>query len=106
WSGWRTDRRTRPDAVIAANDLLALGVLRAATTDGVAVPREMAVVGVDDIPFARIFAPSLTSVSLRARTRGRLAARLLLDRMGDPSRAPRDVSVSPELIVRESSWAR
>lgn len=98
--------RSRPDAVVAANDLLAFGVLRAAVSAGRRVPRDLAVVGIDDTEFARIYNPSLTSVSLGAVRRGKLAAQLLLDRMENPSRDPRTVRVSPRLVVRESSAAR
>jgi LacI family transcriptional regulator len=97
------DERSRPDAVLAANDLLALGVMRAALSAGRRVPESLAVVGIDDIQFARIFSPSLTSVSLGARTRGRLAAELLLERMAAPAAPPRTVHIEPELMVRESS---
>ncbi len=95
--------RPRVDAVLAANDLLALGAMRAALNAGRRVPRNLAVVGIDDIEFARIFNPSLTSVSLRARERGRLAAELLLDRMASPGAPPRMVQIPPQLVVRESS---
>lgn len=98
--------RDRPDALIAANDLLALGILRAALTSHRRVPAALAVVGIDDIEFARIFSPSLTSVSLQARERGRIAAALLLDRMAAPAAPPRTVSVTPSLVVRESSCRR
>ena len=91
------------DAVVAANDLLALGVMRAALTDGVRIPDDLAVVGIDDIEFARIFSPALTSVSLAAFERGRLAAQLLTDRMADPSSRLRSVLVEPELVIRASS---
>ena len=60
-------------------------------------------VGIDDIQFARIFSPSLTSVSLQARARGRLAAELLLERIADAGLAPRTRFVAPKLVVRESS---
>jgi len=95
--------RARPDAVLAANDLLALGVMRGALNAGRRVPRDLAVVGIDDIQFARIFSPSLTSVSLQARERGRLAARLLLERMAAPGAPARTVLVEPQLVIRESS---
>lgn len=98
--------RQRPDAVIAANDLLALGIMRAALTSRRRVPASLAVVGIDDTEFARIVSPSLTSVSLRARERGRIAAGLLLDRMAAPAAPPRTVSVTPSLVIRESSWPR
>ncbi|WP_029138366.1 LacI family DNA-binding transcriptional regulator [Nakamurella lactea] len=95
--------RRRPDAVLAANDLLALGVMRAAKSAGRRIPSGLAVAGIDDIQFARIFSPSLTSVSLKARERGRLAARLLLGRIAAPGAPTRTEQVEPELIIREST---
>ncbi len=94
------------DAVLAANDLIALGVMRAALTAGVSIPEDVAVAGIDDIAFARIFSPSLTSVSLGAFERGRLAAQLLTDRIADPSSRLRTVTVEPELVVRASTMPR
>ncbi len=91
------------DAVLAANDLLAIGVMRAARASGRRVPDDLAVTGIDDIPFAPLFSPSLTTVSLGARERGRLAAELLLGRLADPGLPPRTVRIAPELIVREST---
>ena len=91
------------DAVLAANDLLALGVMRGALNDGVAIPEQVAVTGIDDIAFARIFAPALTSVSLGAYERGRLAARLLLDRMASPAAPLQTLTVPPTLVVRAST---
>lgn len=99
-------RRGDLDAVLAANDLLALGTMRAALTQGLAVPDDLAVAGIDDIEFARIFSPTLTTVSLGAEKRGRLAAKLLLQRMADPAHKPRVASVRPTLVVRESSAPR
>lgn len=97
------DPAEKPDAVLAANDLLALGVLRGALSSGVAVPEQLAVAGIDDITFARVFSPALTSVSLRSRERGRLAADLLQHRMSDPTRPPQTRRVTPRLVVREST---
>lgn len=95
--------RARPDAVVAANDLLAFGVLRATVNAGRRVPRDLAVVGMDDTEFARVYNPSLTSVSLGAARRGERAAELLLARLADPLRPPQTVRVRPRLVVRESS---
>ena len=97
------DPRRRPDAVIAGSDLLAFGVMRAAQNARRRVPRQLAVVGIDDTQLARVFSPSLTSVSLGARRRGHEAARLLLARMGAPRTPPHTVRVEPRLVVRESS---
>lgn len=95
--------RRRPDAIIAANDLLAFGVMRGAASSGRRVPRQLAVVGIDDTQFARVFSPSLSSVSLGARERGRMSARLLLDRIAAPGLPVRTEHVAPRLVVRESS---
>ncbi len=67
----------RPRAVFCTNDLLALGLLQAATEAGLSVPDELAVLGYDDIPFAAGAAVPLSSVGQDTRTMGREAARLL-----------------------------
>lgn len=93
----------RPDAVMCANDLLALGVLRALAERGLRVPEDVAVIGMDDTDLAPLTNPPLTSVQLGAEDRGRMAAELLLDRLRDPGVQPRRVTVAPRLCVRESS---
>jgi len=100
------DRHTGPDAldaVVAANDLLAIGVLGAARARGVRVPEDLAVTGMDDTDIGRVYHPTLTSVSLGAGERGRAAARLILDRLEGADRPARAVSVPPALQVREST---
>lgn len=92
-----------PDAVLCANDLLAVGAMRGLAAGGVRVPADVAVVGMDDTDLARQCTPSLTSVSLGSTERGRIAAILLLERLADDDRAPRRVTVQPRLSVRESS---
>ncbi|PWD50828.1 LacI family transcriptional regulator [Serinibacter arcticus] len=92
-----------PDAVVAANDLLAIGALHAAHDLGLDVPGRLAVTGVDDTSLTEIVHPSLTSVSLASRRRGQLAAELLMRRLEDPARAPQVLSVPPLLQVRGSS---
>jgi LacI family transcriptional regulator len=91
------------DAVVAANDLLAIGVIRAAGELGLSVPRDLAVTGMDDTEIGRVFQPSLTSVSLGSAERGRVAAQLVLDRVGDVVRPAQQVAVGPHLFVREST---
>lgn len=101
-------RAELPQAVVAANDLMALGVLRRISEAGIRVPQDLAIVGMDDIEQARIALPALTSVSLQASERGRIAAELMLKRLrsfheGEANNAPVRVQVSPRLVVRESS---
>ncbi len=94
---------TKPDALFCANDLLAVGALRAIAEGGLSVPRDIAVVGLDDTELAAMTTPSLSSVSLRSAERGRLAAQLLLERLADPTLPPRRFEVAAKLVVRESS---
>lgn len=93
----------RLDAVVAANDLLAIGVVRAAREQGLRVPEDLAVTGMDDTEIGRVFQPSLTSVSLRSGERGLMAARMLLGLLEARDREPQNLFVEPTLIAREST---
>ncbi|GLY70667.1 LacI family DNA-binding transcriptional regulator [Amycolatopsis taiwanensis] len=93
----------RFDAVVAANDLLAIGAIRAVRELGLSVPEDVAVTGMDDTEIGQVFLPSLTSVSLGSAERGRAAARLMLGLADDPDQPSRQVAVGPTLMVREST---
>ncbi|KEP75034.1 LacI family transcriptional regulator [Microbacterium sp. SUBG005] len=100
------DRADRPDAVFAANDLLALGLLQGLVVDGrMLVPDEIAVVGFDDIPFAAAAAVPLTSVRQPSALIGGTAMRILLDEADDPGRPTRQTVFAPELVARASTGA-
>ena len=92
-----------PDAVLGANDLLAIATMQVVAERGLRIPEHVAVVGMDDTELAGVTTPSLTSVDLGSRERGRLAARLLLERLDDPGRPAQRVTVQPRLVVRGSS---
>lgn len=74
---------TRPDvtAIFAGNDTIALGVIGALAHLGLAVPRDVSVIGFDDLPFAGFVAPPLTTVRIDATQQGRCAAEALLLRL-------------------------
>lgn len=91
------------DAVVAANDLLAIAVIRAARERGLTVPGDLAVTGMDDTEFGRVFQPSLTSVSLGSAERGRAAAGIMLSLAEGHHERTRQIEVGPELVVREST---
>ncbi|HUN37553.1 MAG TPA: LacI family DNA-binding transcriptional regulator [Trebonia sp.] len=95
--------RCQPDAIVCGNDLLAFAMIRALREHGLDVPGDVAVAGIDDIDLAEMHLPSLTSVSLESGARGQLAARMLLDRIGNPDLPPRREKVLPRLVVRESA---
>jgi DNA-binding LacI/PurR family transcriptional regulator len=94
----------RPTAVFCANDLLALGVLQEMSLRGLRVPRDVAIVGYDDIDFAAAAAVPLSSVRQPREQLGRTAAQLLLEEVHDGAfHQHRQVVFKPELVVRESS---
>ncbi|KTS12513.1 LacI family DNA-binding transcriptional regulator [Microbacterium testaceum] len=99
------ERAARPDAVFAANDLLAVGVLQALTMlGGIRVPDDIALVGYDDIDFAAATVVPLTSVRQPAEALGSTAVDLLLRQLdGGVDPAERQVRFQPELVVRASS---
>ncbi|MGS2618868.1 LacI family DNA-binding transcriptional regulator [Micromonospora sp. LZ34] len=97
--------RARPDALVCANDLIAVGALHALLAAGHRVPEDVAVVGMDDTELAQMMFPQLSSVSLGSAERGRRAAELLLTRIADPALPPRREQVPPSLAVRASSRA-
>ena len=92
----------RPDAVICYDDKLALHTMDALRALGIRVPRDIAIVGFDDIPFARISNPRLTTVAQPSAEMGRRAAAILL-RAIETGEMPRSVMLPVQLMVRESS---
>lgn len=99
--------KARPDVrgVFAANDLMAIGALRAAHAAGREVPGHLAVVGYDDIPVASQTIPALTTVRQPLYEMGRDAARRVLESIGNGA-APANPTIHPTtLVVRESCGA-
>lgn len=116
-SGYRAGqalaRDTRPDAVFAANDMMALGCLFALGHAGLKVPQDIALAGFDDVPMARYVLPALTTMrvdiaGLGARALQLLLGQQLVDAPAPPAEAapPAFSQMVPELIVRASSAAR
>jgi LacI family transcriptional regulator len=92
-----------PTAIFASSDTAALGVLRAARELGVRVPRDVSVVGFDDIPEASFVTPSLTTVVQPLREMGKAAVRMLLGVLREPDRPPTTMVLDTSLIVRDST---
>jgi LacI family transcriptional regulator len=93
----------RFDALLCANDLIAIGAMRELADAGLGIPDDVSVVGMDDSELCELCTPTLTSVSLEAEKRGERAARLLLRRIGDREAPPRRLRVPPALTVRAST---
>lgn len=92
-----------PTAIFAANDAMAIGALCALREQGLSVPRDMAVVGFDDIPLARFVSPPLTTISVDIAELGRRAFDLFLEAASvRDDQKPRPEIVSTRLVIRES----
>jgi LacI family transcriptional regulator len=96
----------RPTAVVCVNDQIAFTVLRALAQRRVRVPRDISVVGYDDVEFAAMLTPALTSIRQPKYEVGRAAAELLLAETLDPNHRHGDIRFEPELIERQSTTAR
>lgn len=98
-------REDRPTAVFAANNLLAEGVWRAAADLGLRIPDDLSVVAFDDAVWMSMVEPGLTAVTQDASQLGEQAVEVLVDRIANPERADREVTL-PAGFVRRGSTAR
>ncbi|MBF8192537.1 LacI family DNA-binding transcriptional regulator [Nonomuraea sp. K274] len=94
------------DAVFVANNLMTVGAVELLTERGVPIPDRVGVIGFDDIPWARLFRPGLSTVRQPTYELGRAAARLLVDRIENPARPTARMVLQTELHPRESSHPR
>ena len=108
-SGYRVARELPLDtglsAIFVANDRMALGVIRALVEQGIRVPEDVSVAGIDDIPEAAYFSPPLTTVHVDFAEAGRVAARSLVSLIEDPAAALPAYPAST-FIARQSTSAR
>jgi LacI family transcriptional regulator len=91
-----------PDAIVCANDQMAIGVLRTLAAHRIRVPEDIAVVGFDDIFPASLCDPPLTTVHQPMRKIGERACDRLIERIADPSLRPRVELLPAELVLRSS----
>ncbi|WP_260961844.1 LacI family DNA-binding transcriptional regulator [Pseudomonas citri] len=95
--------RQPPSAIFAANDMIGIGVLRAAAERNVRVPSELSVIGFDDIQLSRYVYPALTTVGQSILQLGEMAAEVLLRRIAAPGIATDQRIVKPSIVLREST---
>jgi LacI family transcriptional regulator len=95
----------RPTAIVCSNDMIAIGVLRAAYMEGLRVPQDLSVIGLDDIDFAEFTLPPLTTIRLSRGDLARAAFEALRVQIEDPAnpKMPREFLVSTDLVVRGST---
>lgn len=97
-------RGDRPSAVFAANDLMAMGAMIAIREAGLSIPRDIAIVGFDDIPAAKLVFPALTTVAQFQHALGQRAAEMLMERLnGQVENRGRSIEMPYHLIERDST---
>jgi len=96
---------TRPTAVICSNDMTALGVMRKSYEDGISIPRDLSVIGFDDIRLAQFVLPALTTIQMSQAELARLAFHALLAEVQreSPSPAGTEYLLTTHLVLREST---
>lgn len=94
----------RPSAILAANDLMAIGAMQTLSAHGIAIPGDVAVMGFDDIPASRLVTPALSTVAQFQGRLGESAAQMLMARLSGERKGPGGARELPfELVVRAST---
>jgi LacI family transcriptional regulator len=97
--------RNRPTAIIAANDVMAIGALRELGRAGLQVPKDISVIGCDDIWLARLTDPQLTTIMIPRAEIGAAAVEAVLHTNSGEGRSGREIKIGTELLIRESTGA-
>ncbi len=95
-------QKGRPDALFAFNDLMAIGAYRAAVEAGLAIPRDLSVIGYDDLEIASYLTPALTTIRQPSFGLGAKAAEILFEHLENKTTLPATLSLEPQLVVRDS----
>lgn len=96
-------RNPRPTAIFVCNDMMAIGVIRAASQLGLRIPEDVSIASFDNIELASYTTPPLTSVAQPKQEIGQMAITLLLERMQNASLPPRRNILPTRLVIREST---
>jgi DNA-binding LacI/PurR family transcriptional regulator len=99
--------KDRPTAICCANDLIAMGILSTIHQHKIAVPKDISIVGMDDIPYASVSSPGLTTVTNDGSRFAQEGVRMLFERIeGDYTGPPRGEAIDHHLVVRSSTAKR
>lgn len=99
---WFADRTERPTGYVCINDMTAIGAMAQFRESGISVPEEASVIGFDNIPYAELCQPSLTTIDQSAYDMGNLAAKLLIQEAESPDQPHYTIALEPTLIERDS----
>ena len=94
---------SKPTAIFASNDLMAIVGICAANQAGVKIPQDLSVIGYDDIALASFSTPPLTTIAQPKYQIGQLTAKTLVERISNPDSQVRRTMLTPELVIRQST---
>ena len=95
--------KCRPTAVLCSNDVTAMSVIRSFAKFGIRVPEDISVVGADDIPFAALTQPPLTTIRIPREQLGSVAMLTLHEMLTKPAKVGTESILETELVIREST---
>lgn len=95
--------RGMPDCIICGSDILAIGAIKALESVGVNVPKDVAVIGFDDINFAQVYSPSLTTIRQDRKKIGQIAAQELIKMITSNKKKEQVIKVPTTLVIRNST---
>lgn len=91
-----------PEAVVASNDIIAIGMMHTMAERGLSVPDDISIIGFDDIAFAEMAAPALTTIRQSTAKTAEMAIEILFSRLDNPGGKPASRALAPELVERRS----
>ena len=92
-----------PDCFIAANDSIALSLLSALKNRKIAVPKDVKVIGFDNVAEAKLSAPPLTTFNVNKNALGKRIVSILLDRISNPTNANQIIHITSKKVIRSST---
>lgn len=96
------ENKNLPDAIVAINDVTAFGIINTLEKSAIKVPDDISVISFDDIAFAKMFTPALTTMKQSSTITGQRTAEVLMGQITGNTHNQQTVMIEPELIVRES----
>lgn len=96
------ERKRIPDALFTVNDMMAIGIMKQLETHQIHIPRDMSILGFDNVEFGEMIVPALTTISQSAYRTGELAAKFLMECLDGVHAWKKRVMLEPVLVERES----
>lgn len=97
------NRPSKPDAILAVNDIVAIGAILGARELKIRIPEELGIIGFDNIRESALVMPSLTTVAQPAYEMGRLACEMFIKRRDNPDLPVQSITLLPRLVIRDST---